>query len=45
MGVGARGDPLTNAGEAWRYAAMIVPSIAFAVIGVFAFNRRDVRAA
>ena len=39
------GDPLTNAGEAWRYAAMIVPSIAFVVIGVFAFNRRDVRAA
>ncbi|HEY5520868.1 MAG TPA: ABC transporter permease subunit [Candidatus Limnocylindrales bacterium] len=39
------GDPLTNAGEAWRYAALIVPSIVFVAIGVLAFNRRDVRAA
>jgi len=39
------GDPLTSGGEAWRYAALIAPSIAFVVIGVFAFNRRDIRAA
>jgi len=39
------GDPLTNAGEPWRYAALIVPSIAFVVIGILAFNRRDIRSA
>ncbi len=39
------GDPLTNGGDLWRYAALIVPSLALIVIGVVAFNRRDVRAA
>lgn len=39
------GDPLTTAAEAWRYAALIVPSIVFVAIGVLAFNRRDVRSA
>jgi len=39
------GDPLSNGGEPWRYAALIVPSLVLIAIGVFAFNRRDVRAA
>ena len=39
------GDPLSNGGEPWRYAALIVPSVVLVVIGVVAFNRRDVRAA
>jgi ABC-2 type transport system permease protein len=39
------GDPLSNGGEAWRYAALIVPSMVLIAVGVFAFNRRDIRAA
>ncbi len=39
------GDPLLNGGEAWRFVALIVPSIALAALGMLAFTRRDVRAA
>jgi ABC-2 type transport system permease protein len=39
------GDPLTQPTEVWRYAALGVPAIAFAVLGAILFTRRDVRAA
>lgn len=39
------GDPLVNGGELWRYAALVVPSILLALVGIAAFNRRDVRSA
>jgi ABC-2 type transport system permease protein len=39
------GDPLTNATEAWRYLALGLPAVALALLGIFAFGRRDVRAA
>lgn len=39
------GDPLVNATELWRYAALAVPSIVLAAVGIFAFERRDIRAA
>ena len=39
------GDPLANQAEPWRYAALIVPAIALAILGVAGFVRRDVRAA
>jgi ABC-2 type transport system permease protein len=39
------GDPLVNATEPWRYAALAVPSIVLAAVGIFGFGRRDVRAA
>ncbi|MEP7360099.1 MAG: ABC transporter permease subunit [Chloroflexota bacterium] len=39
------GDPLVNGGELWRYLALIVPSAVLAIVGVVAFNRRDIRAA
>lgn len=38
-------DPLANPTEAWRYAALAIPTVVFAVLGVVAFARRDVRAA
>ncbi len=39
------GDPLVNPAEAWRYAALAVPAVLFALAGVVAFNRRDIRSA
>ena len=39
------GDPLVNPTEPWRYAALGGPAVALALIGAFAFGRRDVRAA
>ena len=39
------GDPLLHAAEAWRYAALIVPTVGLGALGVRAFGRRDVAAA
>ena len=39
------GNPLLHAAEPWRYVALIVPTTAFALVGVRAFGRRDVAAA
>lgn len=39
------GDPLVNQAELWRYAALVMPAVALAVLGVAGFVRRDVRAA
>lgn len=39
------GDPLTKPTDAWRYAVLAVPAVGLALFGVFAFGRRDVRAA
>jgi ABC-2 type transport system permease protein len=39
------GDPLVNPAEAWRYAALAVPSLALVIVGIAAFERRDIRSA
>jgi ABC-2 type transport system permease protein len=39
------GDPLVNATEPWRYLVLAVPAVAMALFGVWAFGRRDIRAA
>jgi ABC-2 type transport system permease protein len=39
------GDPLVNAAEAWRYVALAVPPVVLTLIGIIAFDRRDVRSA
>ena len=39
------GDPLVNPAEAWRYVALAGPTIVLALIGIVAFDRRDVRSA
>ena len=39
------GEPLLNATEPWRYLALAVPAVALALLGAFAFGRRDIRAA
>ena len=39
------GDPLVNAAEPWRYVALAVPSVVLTVIGIGAFDRRDIRSA
>jgi ABC-2 type transport system permease protein len=39
------GDPLVNAAEPWRYAALAVPAVVLALIGIAAFDRRDIRSA
>lgn len=39
------GDPLVNAAEAWRYAALAVPAVVLALVGIAAFDRRDIRSA
>ncbi|HEY3523471.1 MAG TPA: hypothetical protein VGK63_07180 [Candidatus Limnocylindrales bacterium] len=36
------GDPLRSPTEPWRYLALGVPALAFAVLGAVAFSRRDV---
>ncbi len=38
------GDPLVHATDAWRYLALAAPAIAFSVVGMLAFTRRDVQA-
>jgi ABC-2 type transport system permease protein len=40
-----RSDPLVNGAELWRYVALAIPSVVLAVIGILAFERRDVRSA
>ncbi|MDP9249909.1 MAG: ABC transporter permease, partial [Chloroflexota bacterium] len=39
------GDPLVNPAEAWRYAALAVPTLALVIVGLVAFGRRDIRSA
>jgi ABC-2 type transport system permease protein len=39
------GNPLENATELWRYAALAVPSVLLTAIGVFAIARRDIAGA
>ncbi len=39
------GDPLVNATEPWRYAALVVPTIVLVLAGITAFDRRDIRSA
>lgn len=39
------GDPLVNLAEPWRYAALLLPAVTLAALGVAGFVRRDVRAA
>jgi ABC-2 type transport system permease protein len=38
-------DPLVNGAEPWRYAVLLVPTVAFVVLAVVGFVRRDIRAA
>ena len=39
------GNPLKNATELWRYAALAVPSVILTGVGVFAIARRDISGA
>jgi len=39
------GDPLVNPAEPWRYAVLLLPTVALAALGAAGFVRRDVRAA
>jgi len=39
------GDPLVNPAEPWRYAALAVPAFLLAIVGIVAFDRRDIRSA
>ena len=39
------GDPLENATAPWRYLALGAPAVAMALVGVWTFGRRDIRAA
>jgi ABC-2 type transport system permease protein len=39
------GDPLVNATEPWRYAALAVPALLLIGVGTWAFGQRDVNAA
>ena len=39
------GDPLVHGAEAWRYAALVIPSVALALVGLLGFLRRDIRSA
>jgi ABC-2 type transport system permease protein len=39
------GNPLENATDLWRYAALAVPSVILTAIGVFAVARRDISGA
>lgn len=39
------GDPLVNGAELWRYLALGLPALALALFAVWAFGRRDIRAA
>jgi len=37
------GDPLVNGAEIWRYLLLGGPAALFAVVGAYAFDRRDIR--
>lgn len=39
------GDPLVNVAEPWRYAALALPALLLAAVGIAAFDRRDIRSA
>jgi ABC-2 type transport system permease protein len=39
------GDPLVSAAEPWRYAALAVPAVVLALVGIAGFDRRDIRSA
>jgi ABC-2 type transport system permease protein len=39
------GDPLVKPTELWRYLALGVPAVGLALLGSWAFGRRDIRAA
>ena len=39
------GDPLVDPTAAWRYLALGLPALLMAVVGVWAFGQRDIRAA
>jgi ABC-2 type transport system permease protein len=39
------GNPLENATELWRYAALAVPSVILTAVGAFAIARRDISGA
>jgi beta-exotoxin I transport system permease protein len=39
------GDPLANPTERWRYIALLVPAVVLSVMGIAAFDRRDIRSA
>lgn len=39
------GDPLTDPTEPWRYGALAIPAVLLAVVGLLAFERRDIRSA
>jgi beta-exotoxin I transport system permease protein len=39
------GDPLVNDTEPWRYAVLAVPALILAILGIAAFERRDVQSA
>jgi ABC-2 type transport system permease protein len=39
------GEPLVNASEPWRYAALATPAVVLAFVGIAAFDRRDIRSA
>jgi ABC-2 type transport system permease protein len=39
------GDPLVNAAEPWRFIALGLPAVVLAIVGLLAFDRRDVRSA
>ena len=39
------GDPLVNAAEPWRYAVLAGPAIVLTLLGIIAFDRRDIRSA
>jgi len=38
-------DPLVNAAEPWRYAALTAPAIVLTLVGIAAFARRDIKSA
>jgi ABC-2 type transport system permease protein len=39
------GDPLVEPAEPWRYASLLIPTVALVILAVVGFVRRDVRAA
>jgi ABC-2 type transport system permease protein len=39
------GDPLVNAAEPWRYAALAVLAVVLSLLGIVGFDRRDIRSA
>jgi ABC-2 type transport system permease protein len=39
------GDPLVNTTEPWRFAALVVPTLALILLRIAQFDRRDIRSA